>query len=202
MSPRTGVLLAAAIFAGVCAANAADPDAATLARLKASGVETTGTEADVPPGFPTIVLVSRNVPDAGPFFIGAFVGRKWVGSAGGDTWGGGRDDIWAQVSSAAMRAFNWSHLSLAKREALALRWVRDAQPPGAETTTSPQDPGASKAAARVPAVTAQGGQVIVTAWITGTHESIAGPRTNYPTGATTFTFAADGTVTVAPPDAP
>lgn len=172
-------------------AGAEAPSPAMKAQLEAKGVEAYGLDAEPVTAFPGVVFVVRNIPDAGPFFIGAFVGGKWVG--------GKSSASWPAVSTAAMRMRGWRRLHARRREALALKWVTQAQPPGATAQTLPSSPDAGEADARIPSVRSVFAEVVVTAWITRTHETIAGPRSEYPQGPTRFIFSRDGTVRVEGP---
>ena len=168
------------------------PSPAMQAKLEANGVEPYGVDIAPLQTFPGIVFVARSIPDAGPFFLGAFVRGKWVG--------GKSSASWAAVSTAAMRAMGWTRIhSRRRREALALKWVTQAQPPGATAQPLASDPNTGLAAARIPSVKSIFAEVIVTAWITRTRETIAGPRTEYPAGPTNFVFSRDGTVRVERP---
>ncbi|MBS0272917.1 MAG: hypothetical protein JSR55_00630 [Proteobacteria bacterium] len=162
------------------------------ARLEANGVAPYGVDIEPLKTFPGIVFVARSIPDAGPFFLGAFVRGKWVG--------GKSSASWAAVSTAAMRAMGWTRIrSRRRREMLALKWVTEAQPPGATVQTLASDPHPEAAANRIPAVKSIFAEVIVTAWITRTRTAIAGPRTDYPGGPTSYVFSRDGTVRVEGP---
>jgi len=167
------------------------PSPAMQAQLEANGVAPYGVDVEPLKTFPGIVFVARSIPDAGPFFLGAFVRGKWVG--------GKTSASWAAVSTAAMRAMGWTRIhSRHRRETLALKWVTQAQPPGA-TTQAPPDPEAGQAPIPPPSVKSIFAEVVVTAWITRTRETIAGPRTDYPAGPTSFVFSRDGTVRVEAP---
>jgi hypothetical protein len=170
---------------------AEEPSPAMKAQLEANGVEAYGIDAEPVNAFPNVVFVVRNIPDAGPFFVGAFVGGKWVG--------GKSSASWPAVSTAAMRMLGWHRLHARRREALALKWVTEAEPPGATTQTLPSSPDAEEAVARMPKVRTVFAEVVVTAWITRTHQTVAGPRSEYPGGPTTFIFSRDGTVRVERP---
>lgn len=182
---------ALAVMLAASLAWAEEPSAAMTAKLEANGVEAYGLDAEPVKAFPGVVFVVRAIPDAGPFFVGAFVGGKWVG--------GKSSASWPAVSTAAMRMLGWRRLHARRREALALKWVIEAQPPGATAQTLPSSPDAREAAARMPRVKTVFAEVVVTAWITRTHQTVAGPRSEYPAGPATFIFSRDGTVRVEGP---
>ena len=188
-----GVIVAGvlAVISAAPLAWAEEPSPAMQAQLEANGVEAYGIDVQPVATFPDIVFVTRNIPDAGPFFVGGFVRGKWVG--------GKTSASWPAVSTVAMRTLGWRRLHARRREALALKWVIEAEPPGATTQTLPSSPDAGEASARTPSVKSVFAEVVVTAWITRTHETIAGPKSQYPQGPTTFVFSRDGTVRVEGP---
>ena len=99
------------------AAMAAEPSATIQSRLEKNGVDLAGADIEAVKTFPGILFVSRNVPDAGPFFIGALIDRKWVGKIGDDF---SAVSPWPAVSTATMRARGWARMSQGNREVFAL----------------------------------------------------------------------------------